>query len=304
LRTIRFAALGTTVVVAVTDDAAIGEACSTLVDQLERLDRTCSRFRSDSELQRANARAGSMVVVSPLLAELIQAALTAAETTGGCVDPTLGRPLGDAGYDRTFSLVRDRESWSFAARPVSPEQWRRVDLDARRLTLWAPQGVELDLGATAKAWASDHAARTIAEQAGCGVLVSLGGDIAVAGDAAWPIRIADHHAEPPDGDGPVVSIESGGLATSSTTVRRWRTNEGDAHHLIDPWTGRPATSCWRTVSVAAPTCLDANVAATAAIVLSHSATGWLGNRQLPARLVGAAGEVEVVGGWPSDQIAA
>ena len=167
-----------------------------------------------------------------------------------------------------------------------------------------PSGVELDLGATAKAWASDHAARTIAEQTGCGVLVSLGGDIAVAGDTTWPIRIAEDHTAPLDGHGPVVSIESGGLATSSTTVRRWRTDEGEAHHVLDPSTGRPATSCWRTVSVAAATCLAANVAATAAIVLSRSATCWLEDRRLPARLVSADGEVEVVGGWPADQVAA
>ena len=299
-----FAALGTTAVVAVTEDVALGEACATLVDQLERLDLTCSRFRSDSELQRANARAGATVAISPLLAELIGVALAAAETTGGRVDPTLGGPLRAAGYDRRFALVRERDTWSFAERPVPPEQWRHVELDTGRLTLRIPRDVELDLGATAKAWASDQAARTIAGQTGCGVLVSLGGDIAVAGGAAWPIRIAEDHAAPLDGHGPVVSIESGGLATSSTTVRRWRTAAGDAHHVLDPSTGRPTRSCWRTASVAAATCVEANVAATASIVLSHSAIGWLEDRQLPARLVGAAGEVEVVGGWPADRVAA
>ena len=285
MRTMGFAALGTTAVVAVTEKRALGEACATLVDQLERLDRACSRFRPDSELQRANARAGTTVAVSPLLAELIEMALAAAETTGGCVDPTLGSQLRAAGYDRTFSLVRDRDSWSFAERRILSEQWRRIELDTDRLTLRAPHGIELDLGATAKAWASDRAARTIAGQIGCGVLVSLGGDIAVAGDTAWPIRIAEDHTAPLDGPGPVVSIQSGGLATSSTTVRRWRTDAGDAHHVLDPSTGRPAASCWRTVSVAAATCLDANVAATAAIVLSASAPDWLAERQLPARLV-------------------
>jgi len=304
MRTMTFAALGTTAVVAVSEERALGEACALLADQLQRLDRACSRFRPDSELQQANARAGTTVVVSPLLAELVEVALAAAETTGGCVDPTLGGPLRAAGYDRTFSLVRERDSWAFAERRVPPEQWRQVELDAGRLTLRVPRGVELDLGATAKAWASDHAARTIAAQTGCGVLVSLGGDIAVAGGSAWPIRIAEDHTEPPDGRGPIVSIESGGLATSSTTVRRWRTDVGEAHHVLDPSTGRPAESCWRTASVAAATCLDANVAATAAIVLSHAAAAWLEDRQLPARLVGAGGKVEVVGGWPADQVAA
>ena len=304
MRTIAFAALGTTAVLGVNEDRALGEACAVLVDQLERLDRTCSRFRPDSELERANARAGATLTISPLLAELIEVALAAAETTGGRVDPTLGAPLRGAGYDRTFSLVRQRDSWSFAESRVLSEQWRQVELDTTRLTLRTPPRIELDLGATAKAWASDHAARTIADQTGCDVLVSLGGDIAVAGDTAWPIRIAEEHTAPLDGPGPVVSIETGGLATSSTTVRRWRTDVGEAHHLLDPLTGRPVAGCWRTASVAAATCLDANVAATAAIVLSHSAAGWLADRQLPARLVGARGEVETVGGWPADEVAA
>ena len=299
-----FAALGTTTVVAVTDDAALGEATAMLVGQLERLDLTCSRFRSDSELQRANARTGVTLTISPLLAELVETALAAAETTDGRVNPTLGGPLRAAGYDRTFGLVRQRDTWSFAERPVPPEQWRHVELDTSRLTLRIPRGVELDLGATAKAWATDHAARTIAEQIGSAVLVSLGGDIAVAGETAWPIRIAEDHAAPLDGSGPVVSIESGGLATSSTTVRRWRTDSGDAHHLLDPSTGRPAISCWRTATVAAATCVEANVAATASIVLSHAATDWLEERQLPTRLVGVRGEVEVVAGWPADAVVA
>ncbi len=304
MRTMAFAALGTTAVVAVSEERALGEACAILADQLQHLDRTCSRFRSDSELERANARAGTTIVVSQQLAELVGVALAAAETTGGSVDPTLGGPLRAAGYDRTFSLVRERDSWAFAERRVPREQWRRVELDSDQLTLRTPPGVELDLGATAKAWASDHAACTIAAQTGCGVLVSLGGDIAVAGGTAWPIRIAEDHTAPLDGPGPVVSIESGGLATSSTTVRRWRTDRGEAHHVLDPSTGRPAESFWRTASVAAATCLDANVAATAAIVLSHAAAAWLEARQLPARLVGAGGEVEVVGGWPADRVAA
>ncbi len=247
---------------------------------------------------------GRPVSVSPLLAELVEIALAAAVTTEGRVDPTLGVPLRAAGYDRTFALVRRRESWTVEERATPRETWRLIELDRDSLTLRTPAGVELDLGATAKAWASDHAASTIARQIGCGVLVSLGGDVAVSGGASWPIRIAENHAVPVGHPGPVVSIATGGLATSSTTVRRWRTASGDAHHLLDPATGRPATSCWRTVSVAAPTCVDANVAATAAIVLSHSARDWLEARRLPARLVGREGDIELVGGWPADAVAA
>jgi thiamine biosynthesis lipoprotein len=305
VRATSFSALGTTATVAVTDDEALDVARARLRAQLERLDRTCSRFRSDSELQRANARAGETVGISPLFAELIAVALAAAEASAGRVDPTLGRSLRAAGYDRTFLLVRARGTWTVAERRAPAEDWRGIELDAARLTLRTPPGIELDLGATAKAWASDHAAHAIAHETGCGVLVSLGGDIAVAGDppaGGWPVQIAEDHAAP-IGSGPVVSIETGGIATSSTTVRRWRVEGGDAHHVLDPSTGRPATGCWRTASVAAPTCVDANVAATAAIVLSHSAAGWLDDRRLPGRLVSTSGDVVLTGGWPAETAA-
>jgi thiamine biosynthesis lipoprotein len=135
------------------------------------------------------------------------------------------------------------------------------------------------------------------------VLVSLGGDVAVAGEppiGGWSIQLADDHAAPPDGPGPVVAIHSGGLATSGTTVRRWRSGRIELHHIVDPRTGRPAVTPWRTVSVAAASCVDANIASTAAILLGPAAEGWLLGRQLPARLVDTAGATVRVAGWPSE----
>lgn len=306
MRSTSFPALGTTALLALTEDDALAEAEGLLRAELERLDLACSRFR-DSELTRANARAGRLLTVSPLLAELVDVALAAAAATDGLVDPTVGSALRAAGYDRAFALVRARNGWTVAPVQRRAAQWREVELDARRSTLRTPAGVELDLGATAKAWAADRAAGELAAQTGSGVLVSLGGDVAVAGappPGGWAVRLADDHASPLAGPGPVVAIESGGLATSSTTVRRWRTDDGDAHHLIDPATGRPASSVWRTASVAAASCADANVAATAAILLSESAPAWLDARALPARLVRDDGRVTTTGGWPGEAQAA
>jgi thiamine biosynthesis lipoprotein len=179
-----------------------------------------------------------------------------------------------------------------------------IERDERWGTVRGPAGVELDLGATAKALAADRAARAAAEAAGCGVLVSLGGDLAVAGDSpagGWPVRLADDHAAPLAADGPTVAVSSGGLASSSTAVRRWRTRDGALHHVVDPRTGRPADTPWRTVSVAAASCIDANVASTAALVLGEEAPAWLAGRCLPARLVAASGGRAVaVAGWPQE----
>jgi len=300
------AGLGTTAVVLTTDDDALSEALDELRLELERIDACCSRFRSDSELGSLNRAAGRAVSVSPLLAEAVGVALEAAAATDGLVDPTVGASLRLLGYDRTFTVVRSRDGGRLRARPVPAPGWQHVELDRERRIVRLPVGTELDLGATAKALAADRAARAAALRTGAGVLVSLGGDIAVDGpipDGGWPVLIADDHRARLDGPGPVVAIASGGLATSSTHVRRWRAGTTELHHIVDPRSGRPADAAWRTVSVAAASCVDANTASTAAIVLGRSAPAWLAARGLSARLVEAGGGVVAVGGWPEEAAA-
>lgn len=160
----------------------------------------------------------------------------------------------------------------------------------------------LDLGATAKALCADRAAAAAARATGAGVLVSLGGDIAIAGGApagGWTIHVTDDHRSGPEAPGQTIAIAGGGLATSSTTTRRWRHDGRLMHHILDPWTGSPATGPYRTVSVAAADCVRANTASTAAIVLGDGAPAWLTERALPARLVAHDGAVTVLGGWPA-----
>ena len=304
--TASFTALGTTAVVVVAEPAALEEARALLAADLAAVDVACSRFRPDSELAWVNAHAGAPVSLSCLLAQAVRVALDAARSSAGRVDPTLGAQLRAAGYDRTFALVRERDGWRVGPAASRGPAWEGVELDDDERLLLVPDGIELDLGATAKAWAADRAARRIAAAAGTGVLVSLGGDVAVAGpapDGGWPVRIADDHAAPLESPGPVVAISSGGLATSSTVVRRWPTDEGEAHHILDPRTGRPAVTPWRSVSVAAASCVDANVATTTAVVLGEPALEWLAVRELPARAVRRDGSVVTVGGWPEERAA-
>jgi FAD:protein FMN transferase len=295
-------ALGTKAVLAVADAGALSEARAAVAAELAAIDRTCSRFRADSELVGLNARSGEANQVSALLFEAVTTAVDAAAGTAGLVDPTVGRTLRLAGYDRTFEVVRGRDGTlhpSFARDP----DWQTIELDERRRTVRVPTGVELDLGATAKALAADRAARAAFASTGGGVLVSLGGDVAIAGEpppAGWSIRIADDNAAPLDSPGPTVRVSAGGLATSGTTVRRWATAAGALHHIVDPRTGRPASSCWRTATVAAASCVDANTASTAAIVLGERALDWLGELRLPARLVRCDGVVHCVAGWPTE----
>ena len=304
-----FPALGTFATVLVADPDALGPAHDLLAAELAAIDAACSRFRRDSELCQVNRAAGRLVPVSPLLAEAVAVALDAAELTGGDVDPTCGLSLARLGYDRDFALARRRTS-PLRRPPMPAGGWRRVELDPDRPAVRIPAGCALDLGATAKALAADRAAAAIAAATGGGVLVNLGGDIRVAGDPpdcdrqakGWRVGIADDagfdastaSVEPRQ----FVVINDGGLATSSSLGRTWRRGGTDLHHIIDPSTGRPVSSCWRTVSVAAARCVDANIASTAAILRGERAVRWLAELRLPARLVRHDGTVVTVAGWP------
>jgi FAD:protein FMN transferase len=303
----QFTALGTSAGLLVTDPGGTDRACALLREELDAIDLACSRFRPDSELWRVNHAHGRPVRVSALLAEAVAVALAAADVTDGDVDPTCGRSLVRLGYDRDFAAAR-RHSSPLPRPAVPAAGWRAVELDRERREVKIPGAAMLDLGATAKALASDRAASRIAATLKCGVLVNLGGDIAVAGeppDHGWLVGIVDDRGFDDAGAGPlphdaVVTIRDGGLATSSPKVRAWSRGTARLHHIIEPRTGLPVNSCWRTVSVAAATCVDANTASTAAILRGGRAPGWLAGQHLPARLVGHDGAVVTVAGWPAD----
>jgi thiamine biosynthesis lipoprotein len=298
-------ALGTFVTLLVADPGDLGTARDVLAAELAAIDAACSRFRADSELSRACAAGGRRVPVSPLFAGALSAALTAAALTGGDVDPTCGRALVALGYDQDFAAAR-RDTGAPGATPVPGGSWREVILDTERQEVTVPDGVLLDLGATAKALAADRAAAAITAATGGGALVNLGGDISVAGpppadgwlvgvvdDATFDTTTASVQASQ------AIVIRDGGLATSSVLGRAWQRGDARLHHIIDPRTGLPASSCWRTVSVAARTCVAANVASTAAIVRGERAVAWLERLGLPSRLVRHDGGVVTVADWPA-----
>jgi thiamine biosynthesis lipoprotein len=303
---VRFAALGTTATLVLADPdagpARLAEAERLLRAELADIDMACSRFRPDSELAWLHEQAGTEVTVGPLLAEALAVALRAARLTGGVVDPTVARAVTDLGYDRDFGAMDGDDP-----RPPCPTLpapgWWRVSLDETNRRVLLPRTVGLDLGATAKALAADRAARRIADTVDTGVLVGLGGDLSTAGqapDGGWRIGVGDDHRLAGLEPHASVTIRSGGLATSSITVRAWRRAGRAVHHIVDPRTGDNPEPTWRTASVAAGSCVDANTASTAAIVLGWSAPGWLTAARLPARLVGTQDNVLTVAGWPSD----
>jgi thiamine biosynthesis lipoprotein len=290
----------------VTRQSAVPWARAVLAAELRAIDVACSRFRSDSELTRLNQAGGRRQAVSPLLAEAVGVALRAAAATDGDVDPTCGRSLVRLGYDRDFAEIASRPpAPAVAIRPVPAAGWQCVDLNQDAMTVQIPAGVQLDLGATAKALAADRAATAIAAATVAGALVNLGGDIAVAGpppSGGWRVEMAREVADTSGGPARpvVVALWDGGLATSGTCSRTWRRGGELLHHIVDPRTGLSAASCWATASVAAATCVDANTASTAAIIRSVAAPDWLAGLGLPARLVRTDGAVITTGEWPDE----
>lgn len=327
-------AIGTFCSVLVTRPAMLDAARAILDDQLAAIDLACSRFRPDSELSALNRASGSPVAVSPLFATALEVALRTAEMTDGDVDPTVGRSLTSIGYDRTYASLAEDTS-ALTVPPAPAVGWQCVEFDAAKRIVRVPDGVLLDFGASAKALTADRAADAIFGRLGCGVLVNLGGDIAVAGQApegGWKVGVDDGVHERVSGPGtgrpaaaaggpaaaadralaafgrpaaaaggparPVVSIEAGGVATSSPSVRGWRRGDQELHHIVVPSTGRPAEIYWAAVSVAAATCVDANAASTASIIRGRTAPQWLEDLALPARLARPDALVLTTGGWP------
>ena len=297
-----FRALGTTATIVVRDAARVGEAESVLRAETEAIDLACSRFRPDSELAQFHTNAGRTVEVSSLLYEALDVAYSVAERTHGAVDPTVGRAIEALGYDRDIELIESRPLQTADLGPVPG--FRHLHLDRKRRAARIPEGVRLDLGSSAKALLADRAAAHIADALGSGTLVSIGGDIAVAGEPppeGWAIGIAVDSSAGADEADQVVAIRQGGVASSSAEIRSWQMGTERVHHIVDPATGFTAAPHWRLVSASGASCVDANALTTAALVWGDQAVEMLRPFRRPVRLLRHDGEVFTLGGWPEPE---
>lgn len=309
---------GITASVAVAPAELLPPAANIVKDELAAMDAACNRFRPDSEISRLNRSGGWPVRVSGTLLEALEVADTAYRRSRGALDPTVGAAVVALGYDRDFDDVAAGPGGSSADTPAPTGEavvrpapgWPSVALDRARRTVTMPAGATLDLGATAKALCADRAASRIADELGGAAAVSLGGDVAVCGrmiDGGWQVAVVDDARTVPavpHPSVPVVTLWCGGLATSGTTARSWERGGRRVHHIVDPATGLPAPALWRSVSVVAPSCVEANTYSTAAIVWGEYGPFEVAQAGLAARFVAADGEILAVGDWPADGAAA
>ncbi len=299
---VTFTAFGTTSGVWVTDASRLASAAVVVQRWFAVVENACSRFRSDSDLSRANAGAGRPVAVCPELVEATEAACRMAELTAGWYDPTVGRAVINAGYDRTFAAL-ERDGAGRLGPPAPGGRWREIRCDPVASTITVPAGTALDLGGSAKGWAVDEALRRVRSALGddasrVGFCVSAGGDLAVAGPApaeGWPVRLG----ESLDGDAAAadawIGLRDGAVATSGATRRSWQVEGQSLHHLIDPKSGRPGSGRWLLATVHAPSCLVADAAATAVWLMGDDAPAWIERHGLVARLVARPGDARWIG---------
>lgn len=294
-----FHAMGTAVTVVLPAPEA---AAARIVEELfSSWESALSRFRPESEVSRLNASAGRALRVSPLLLGVVEAALGAARATDGIFDPALEPHLRALGYDRTFDEVAPDGPAPAVSGPGGA--WRAIEVDRAAGTIRLPPGSALDLGGIAKGMVVDAAIAELLARGVATAVVEAGGDLAVTGlppaASAWPVALEGLHGQRE------VAIVAGALATSGISRRAWRRGGVEQHHLVDPRTGAPALNDLWSVTAAAASCAQAEVAAKVAFVLGRGAAPrFLLRVGISALLVGRDGDETIVGAWTDGPAAA
>lgn len=276
LHRLEFHAMGCDMLAAVEYETA-PDMLSRVPEWFEEWEQVLSRFRYDSELTRLNQTHNQPVPVSNILWDVFQAARRAEQMTDGLVTPTLLDAIIEAGYDRPFDQLPHLASATVDTAPTVSQLLTAIHFDKSSRTITLPDGMGLDFGGAAKGWAAHQAMKRL--QAIGPVLIDAGGDIAVSGprtgDDPWLIGIAD-----PFHTGEEVEIlqldQACGVATSGKDRRRWLRDGLLQHHIINPFTERPAETDLLTVTAIAPTVMEAEAVAKAAFILgSRAGLEWI-----------------------------
>ena len=266
--------------------APFAEAMGDIQDLAEVWEARFSRFRAESELSQLNARAGKgPVPVHPSLFALIERAIDTARASDGLFNPLVLNAVRSVGYDRDFAELRPAEA-IYLPDPEPVPGFEQVELDRDALTVSLPAGCGIDLGGIAKGAFIDAAVERLSPEwpGGC---VNAGGDLRVwgvpPGDDCWTIGI--EYPQRPNLD--IVQIRltdlaaASAVATSGRNFRRWQTDRGPAHHLIDPTTGAWVVGNIETASAVAADATGADLAAkTLFLSVSRQQRPLLGSASL------------------------
>ena len=259
--------------------------------RLRELERRWSRFVDDSDITRINQLPDTWVPVSADTLRLIEAMQLASTATAGSYDPTYLHQLLVAGYAASIDAA-DRITTAVDA-PCRTHDVHDVELDRVSSTVRVPKGLSLDPGGIGKGFAADLVVTELLATGTAGALVSIGGDIAAVGRPptldGWHIRVEDPHRAPAVIT--TLAVSAGGIATSSTTSRRWRHDGIERHHVIDPTTGGQSDTDLSTVTVIANAGWLAEAHATAALLSgSRHVVDYLESHALTGIAIDGCGE--------------
>jgi thiamine biosynthesis lipoprotein len=269
LHRLPFRAMGCEMLAILEQDSFMPAVLDRVPDWFEEWEQTLSRFRPDSELSRFNQTFDQPIEVSETFWEVFQAAQWADQFTNGLVTPTVLDAMLEAGYDRPFDdLPRDQfDSSMRELLKIHPLSVVVADEATHSITL--PRSVRLDFGGVAKGWAAHEAVKRL--KVFGPTLVNAGGDIAISGPMAkrQPWLVGVKNPFEPGTDIEVLYLKRGGVATSGKDRRHWSQNGLFRHHIINPLTGQPAETDVLTATVVAPTVMEAEAAAKAALILGR-----------------------------------
>jgi FAD:protein FMN transferase len=240
---------------------------STMVrTELDHLERRWSRFLADSDVARLNTAAGRATAVHDDTVVLVATMVEAWRLTAGAFDPSVLPALVRSGY--ASSIDDPRQVTLLPSGELHMLGLGDVEVDVEQCTVRLPPGITIDPGGIGKGLAADLIVARLLAAGTAGALVSIGGDLSMAGRAphldGWFVAV--ERPDPQAGDLGVLAVSGGGVATSSTRSRRWTHDGRIHHHLIDPATGTDAATDLTSVTVVAPTAWLAEAHATAALL--------------------------------------
>ncbi len=258
----RFRAMGSDVVIVCDGHAGLSALARRRIHELERL---WSRFLPDSDVSTLN-RTDTWVTVSADTIVLFEHAAQAWTATAGAFDPTVLPSLVSAGYADSRSENQGRTDLGTVAVRARAPGMAGIEIDPSLTRIRMPDRVAFDPGGIGKGLAADLVARELTDSGARAVMVSIGGDVRVAGNTPphWTVEVESPFD--PDHTIAELSVRDGAVCTSTVRAKTW-THEGEPmHHIIDPATGDPLVSSIISATVVAAEAWMAEALCKAAIV--------------------------------------
>ena len=260
--------------------------------RLRQLEQRWSRFLPTSDIAQINQAPGTWIRVADDTIRLIHAMQLANSATAGAYDPTFLHLLLTSGY---AASIEDPDRITLAVdAPSATHTVHDVQIDPATSSVFVPIGLSLDPGGIGKGFAADLVVTELLASGAGGALVSIGGDIAAAGQAphpeGWHVHVEDPLRCP--SIGLTIAVSDGGIATSSTRSRRWLHGGSEVHHIVDPATGEQSLTDLATATVVANAGWLAEAHATAAILRgSADALAYLETHGLSGVVIDRTGTI-------------